>query len=419
MASAPAHVREQVVREHAEEAAFWAEQRRQANGSPIANANMLARMEARLDIHALALQHAGQAAWEIARPAWRTRYPGECFAALRLAFDLRAWALVDELLDSLALPDEEDQDAFEQLDACVMALGWLEPQRAIEVASWWLTREDPLRWSLGLAGLLAHRVDPGAALRQGVAHPAAWTRAIAAEGAAMLGLSGASNGSEDACARVRLFAHLAALREFGPDPARAWALVELAAACSDHGDLACALGFAGLPAARCDAAIQQFLAGPDEHRRLAFVGAVGVGDPMFVPWIIDRLADPTDGLAASYALVALTGVDPDSHSLICGPPEADRDDAPVREPDSTCAWLDVDSSRAWWTESGGSFTAGRRVMFGAPLPGALRSTVVQGPQRLRALAAWRLALERPGAVFAYEAPVARQFQWLARLGADT
>jgi uncharacterized protein (TIGR02270 family) len=422
IASAPARVREQVVRQHAEDAAFLAEQRRQANGSPIADMRMLARIEARLDTHARALQHAGQIGWEIARPAWKTRYPGECFAALRLAFELQEWSRVDEVLDTLALPDDEDLDAFEQLDACSMALDWLETERAIEIASWWLTQEDPLRWSLGLAGLLAHRVDPGAQLRRGLDHRAAWTRAVAYRGAAMLGVPGKPSGSEDACARVRLFAHLAGLRELGPDPARFEALVELAAACPDHGDLACALGFAGLPPARCDVAIARILSGASEHRRLAYVGVVGVGDPVFVPWIIQALTDPTDGLAASYALVALTGLDPDARALIGGPPQGglesddELDRLPLREPDIECAWLEPDATRAWWAEVGGSFPAGRRVMWGAPLPEALRSTIANAPQRLRALAAWRLALERPGAAFAYEAPVARQFHWLAQLG---
>jgi uncharacterized protein (TIGR02270 family) len=428
IASAPARVREQVVRQHAEEAAFLAEQRRQSNGSPIADLTMLVRLEARLDTHAHALQHAGQIGWEIARPAWKTRYPGECFAALRLAFELKDWSRVDEVLDTLVLPDEEDQDAFEQLDACCMALDWLEPERAIEIASWWLTQEDPLRWSLGLAGLLAHRVDPGAQLHRGVVHPSAWTRAVAYQGVATLGLSlgssGMPSGSEDACARVRLFAHLACLRELGPDPARFEQLVELAAACPDHGDLACALGFAGLSPARSDAAVQRFLTGAGEHRRLAYIGVVGVGDPVFVPWIIQALTNPTDALAASYALVALTRLDPDARALIGGPPGTgfDADDeltrVPLREPDIECAWLDPDATRAWWAEVGGSFTAGRRVMWGAPLPDALRSTIVSGPQRLRAFAAWRLALTRPGAVFAYEAPVARQLHWLAQLGIE-
>jgi len=58
-------------------------------------------------------------------------------------------------------------------------------------------------------------------------------------------------------------------------------------------------------------------------------------------------------------------------------------------------------------------------MFGVKLPEALHPTIFNGPQRLRALAAWRLALERPGAVFAYEATVARQFFWLEQLGART
>lgn len=428
IASSPARVREQVVRQHAEEAAFVAEQRRQSNGSPIADLSMLARLEARLDTHARALQHAGQVGWEIARPAWKTRYPGECFAALQLALELKDWSRVDEVLDALALPDDEDQDAFEQLDACSMALDWLQPERAIEIASWWLTQKNPLRWSLGLAGLLAHRVDPGAQLHRGAVHPSAWTRAVAYQGAATLGLSlgasGAPSGSEDACARVRLFAHLAGLRELGPDPARFEALVEQAAACPDHGDLACALGFAGLSPARCDAAVQRFLAGAGEHRRLAYIGIVGVGDPVFVPWIIQALTDPKDALAASYALVALTGLDPDARALIGGPPGAglDADDelarVPLREPDIECAWLDPDATRAWWAEVGGGFTPGRRVMWGAAVPDALRSTIVSGPQRLRALAAWRLALTRPGAVFAYEAPVARQLHWLAQLGVE-
>lgn len=417
-------VREEVVRQHAEDAAYLGEQRRLANNSTISDLPALTRLEARLDIHAHALQRLGLVAWEIARPAWATRLPGECFTALRLAFGLGYWTCVDELLDSLGLLEHENLDNFEQLDACVMALAWLPRARALEVASWWLSREDPLRWSLGLAGMLAHRIDFGAglgpALRRGFNHPSAWTRACACWGAALLGLPIDAQTESDACARVRLFTQLAALRQHRPDTARHRALVELAVHTPEFGDLACALGFAGLSPTDIDAAIARLLSGQIEHRRLALVGIVGVGDPIYVPWVLDCLDDPHLGLAASHALVALTGVEPDAAGLIGAPPPtlADGDaEIPLAEPDIDSPWLDPAAARSWWTQHSGEFPAGQRVLFGATLPGALRSAIVHAPQRVRALAAWRLGLTRPGAIFALDAPAWRQLQWLTRLGA--
>jgi uncharacterized protein (TIGR02270 family) len=408
---------EEVVLQHAEEAAFLVELRDHRARSPMAGLASLGQIDARLDAHAEALRVAGEVDWEIARPAWASRSPGECFAGLRLAFELRSWARVDELLDSIELGADEDPDEFEQLDACVMALAWLAPASALEVGRWWLTQTDPLRWSLGLACLLEHRVDPGEALMRGLVHPLAWTRVVAFRGAAWLGLPGVLGGFDDPCARVRLFARLAALRQQGRAPDDFEALVALAPHCPRDGDLACALGFAGLPPARVDAALQKILAADPSQHRLAVVGVVGVGDPLYLPWILGALGDPGHGLAATYALAALTGLDPDLAGLIGAPPIGDDDDdPPIDEPDIDCPWLDLDAAQRWWAEVAPQFPAGRRVMYGAALPDALRPTVLAGPQRLRALAAWLLALTRPGAVFAYDAPVTRQRRWLAQLG---
>lgn len=409
-------VREEVVRQHAEDAAFLANLRGHVVASPIAGLDALAQVEARLDASCRALAIAGEVGWAIARPAWSTWFPGECFAALRLAFDLRDWNCVDEVLDAIELRDDDDPDAFEQLDACVMALAFLPPKTAVEIGQWWLSQADPLRWSLGLACLLEHRIDPGARLRLGLTHRAAWTRAVAHRGAALLGLP-EQTGSDDSCPRVRLFANLARLRQLGSDSESFEALVALAPACDRHGDLACAIGFSGSSPERIDAEIQRILAGTPQHRRLAFVGAIGVGDPVFVPWIISNLQDPICGLAATSALVALTGLDPDDRGLICGPPSATDEQELIDEPDIDCPWLDPAATREWWSEAASSLPAGRRVMFGEPMPGALRPSLFGlAPQRVRALAAWRLALIRPGAVFAYDAPAVRQRRWLAQLG---
>ncbi|PRQ05886.1 hypothetical protein ENSA5_00370 [Enhygromyxa salina] len=413
----PASVREEVVRQHAEEAAFLAQLRDQTTRSPVATTDTLARLDARLDAHCEGLRNAGALGWEIAQPAWATRLPGECFAALRLAFELREWDRVEQALAPLELLDDADPDTFEQLDACVMALAWLPPTNAIEIGNWWLNQADPLRWSLGLATLLEHRIDPGAQLLRGLAHPAAWTRAVARRGAALLGLPAEASASEDPCARVRLFANLGRLRQQGTSPETCEALIDLGPACPRYGDLACAIGFSGLSAARVDAAIQRIFAGDPQHHRLAHVGAVGVGDPIYIPWMIEGLANPNYGLAASYGLSALTGLDPDARGLICGPPTSDGQPEYLEEPDLDCAWLEPAATQAWWAETASEFSPGRRVMFGRPLPDALRLTLIAGPQRLRALAAWRLGLLRPGAIFAYDAPVARQRRWLTHLRA--
>lgn len=409
----PAQLREEVVRQHAEEAAFLAELRDHSARSPVAGLDSLAQLEARLDAHGEALRLAGEAGWEIARPAWTNRSPGDCSAALRLGFALRSWTRVDELLASLELRPEADQDLFEVLDACVMAVAGLAPGLAIEAGRWWLTQADPLRWSLGLACLLEHRVNPGAALERGFVHPAAWTRAVAYRGAAMLGLPGGVEGIGDPCARVRVFAIVARLRQFGPDPASLEALIAAAPECPRFGDLACALGFSGLSVARVDAAIARIFAGDLGQRRLAYIGAVGIGEPMYITWVIESLRDPAHGLAATYALTALTGLDPDAEGLIAGPPAEVVDG--LHDYDIDCPWLDLDRTRACWHDAAARFPAGRPIMFGVPVPEALRHALLAGPQRLRALAAWRLALLRPGAVFAYDAPGARQRRWLAQL----
>lgn len=426
-------IHEQVVLRHAEEATFLAELRELGVRSPHCGLGRLARIEARLAVHLDALAHAGEAGWEVSRGAWSGRAPDQCFVALSTALALGSWPRIDELLDALSLPQAPDPEVHEQLDACVAALARLPPDRAQVLARWWLAQADPLRRALGLACLLAHDLDPGPALAEGLDSPFAWTRALAWRGVATLGL-GLDDGRDldDPCARARLFATLARLRRAGFDRGCCEALIELAPACPRDGDLAVQLGFSGLPLARADALLQGAQGQGPWARRRALLGVAGVGDPALVPWLIDRLGDPEDGLAASYALLTLTGLDVETGGIVGGVPEGWADEPPAidlscappqpdvferfehLDPDIDSPWLDPEATRAWWEVVDRQLRAGQPVMLAREGRAGLHHALREGPQRLRAAAAWRLAIARPGPVFPYDAPAERQRAYLLR-----
>ena len=112
---------EDVVEEHAEEAAFLWHQRDMAVRAPDFDLDDVMEWDERVDAHLDGLLIAGETGWE-QTSGLGFEDPGEFFTGLWLAIALGKKNCVDELL----LASEDNSEAHR---AMISALGWLEPDK--------------------------------------------------------------------------------------------------------------------------------------------------------------------------------------------------------------------------------------------------------------------------------------------------
>ncbi|MEY2690657.1 MAG: hypothetical protein RL375_4857 [Pseudomonadota bacterium] len=162
-------------------------------------------------------------------------------------------------------------------------------------------------------------------------------------------------------------------------------------------------------------------------RRRLIQGCGAVGDPLYLPWLMDMMTEDAWARVAGESFALITGADLIALDLVRHRPEgittrpgeylAEAD--PGRIDDVHLPWPDRHSVSAWWNAQQVHFPVGRRHFMGGP-PSVDRAIDVlgNGLQRQRAAAAQWLALLRPGKrLFPVRAPVRRQKRWLLELGA--
>ena len=144
-------------------------------------------------------------------------------------------------------------------------------------------------------------------------------------------------------------------------------------------------------------------------RRRRLVRALGLlGDPRFVPWLIERMAEPEISRLSGEAFCWITGADlarMDLETLQAPPlpehPSDDPNDDDVSlDEDDSLPWPDVVKVQAWWakqTSMHAAAGAGQRLFEGeAPSAGAAQRVLREGTQRRRARAALLACVLQPG-----------------------
>ena len=147
----------------------------------------------------------------------------------------------------------------------------------------------------------------------------------------------------------------------------------------------------------------------DKIRRRQLVRALGLlGDPRFVPWLIERMADPELMRLAGEAFCWITGADlarMDLETLQAPPlpehPSDDPNDDDVSlDEDESLPWPDAAKVQAWWakqTAMQAAAAAGQRLFEGeAPSAAAAQRVLREGTQRRRARAALLACVLQPG-----------------------
>lgn len=292
-----------VVREHAELAAFlWVQRDMRARADP-PEATAIAALDARLEANLDGLRIAGAAAWPFLIGQLE-EWPGagQLFAAAVRALEEGEPRRVVQVVDfARALPDAR---------GFVGALGWLGPSViAPQVRPWLRSAEPFLRW-LGVSALAEHRVDAGRLLPQLLADGDARVQEVAFRLAGLTGRQDAAEaltlGLEHPDETVRLWAALALtqLKARGLAPQVALVLREAAIGGGPNALTALRAAVAAGP----EPEVREWLGDlyqAEDTASLA-VRAVGMqGDRSRLGWIVDQMRTPALAEAAGRAFVEL------------------------------------------------------------------------------------------------------------------
>lgn len=405
--------------QHVQESAALRHVRSVLVRAPHVKLHQLQRLDERIAAHLDGLAVAGAYGAQCCTAALERPGAGEVFAAAASAIEARDAATLDRLVALAgALPE-----AWRGL---LSALGWVSAAQLKGIVSPLLTAPDPLHRALGLGACRLHHADPGTVLAAALGDPDVALRIAAVRCAGVLGRA-------DVLPRL-----LAALADTGADPQlqrhaalsacllgdRGAALEHLSTLAQGEGSAADEARAFVLQAAdfpRAQGLVRDLAkAGrdtPAQMRRL--VRACGLlGDPHFVPWLIDLMTDDTLARLAGEAFSLITGADLAALDLERKPPEG-VDFGPNSDPLDNDVALDEDDSlpfperekvQRWWQAHAASMPAGSRCFVGAPpSPEQLARVLREGFQRQRIAAARLRCLQQPGsALFATAAPAWRQ-----------
>jgi uncharacterized protein (TIGR02270 family) len=402
------------VLELGEEAAFLWESRRGLVGSSAVTFEVLARFDQRLSSLLRELSGGSSFADRLLPDEDVTFESGRAFVSAVLALRNGPARAFDELVTRL-----ESRAAL--LPPLASALAWLEYEEARSGLRRLLAAQSPLVLRLGLAGMVAHGVDPGPMLRQslGAGDPALRAAALAAAGrlAARDCLSWLPHALEDEDAASRFWAAWSAVR-LGDRRAMP-VLVEFAIDGGALAQPACELALRAM-GPREAIRVHGRLLSVAGSERLAVLATGMIGDPALVGWLLDTMASSALARAAGAAFCLITGRDLRRDDLDgagpAGPPGPEAppsgaveeaaaeggaspgQDAEARadEVDDDLPWPDVARIRGWWDDNRRAFVPGYRYLAGVPIRAdALADVLRTGSQPLRAAAALEWALLDP------------------------
>jgi len=409
---------EDIVALHVEETGFLWSQRRTMLAAPHIALRELSWHDDRIAAHLDGLSIAGDRGWAIVETAVESPSPGAAFTmTVRALEEGSGERLTHALALARALPEIRQ--------GVLAAWGWVEPSRLQGAVAALLGDADGFRRLVAVAACAQHGVDPGIVRgrRYRDEDPAVRARVLRAAGelgcAELMPACAAALGEADA--ECRFWGAWSAVL-FGDRSRALNALKEDALPPGSRRRRAFRLA---LQAANLEAAHRflQGLARTAENLGWLIEGSGIVGDPAYVPWLINHMSDPRVARLAGEAFSLVTGVDLDRGTLDRAAPEGgdtgpndDPDDPNVNmDPDEGLPWPDPVKVQRWWDEHASQFTPGQRYFMGAPVTREHCIAVLEnGYQRQRILAAHHLCLLAPGTpLFNTSAPAWRQQRLLA------
>jgi uncharacterized protein (TIGR02270 family) len=410
---------ESIVAQHADEARFLWSQRDGQVSAPQIKLYGLARTDERLTAHLDGLDVAGDYGRELVSRSVQMGDAGALFVA-----GVRAISSGDDKdgLDSLLSGVAANSGAEREL---ISAFGWVSPGHLRGVVMGLLESSDSAKQRIGIAACALHRVDPSAKYLRALGSA---DTDLAARALRCIGELGQRDlqpaclqalGAEDRTARFWAATSAVLLGNRGV------ALEVLKESSRDKWPLrleALRLALAATETAAAHALLTQIAQAAD-CQPLTIIGSGIIGDPRYVPWLIDLMGERTTARSAAEAFSTITGVSISSGFDLPRPKDfddstaGDEGDAVSRYLNGLLPWPDAPKIQSWWNANSQRFQPGVRYFMGQPLnrESCLR-VLNEGFQRQRILAAHYLCLLNPGTVlFNTSAPAWRQQRLLAQM----
>lgn len=408
-------INEQVVAQHAEEAAFLWMLRDRAVRAPHYDLKDLAALDERVEAHLDGLRVAGTYGWKLCEGALASG-PGEMFAAAVLACGSERADLIEKVL-AVSSPELERP--------LVSALGWLPFSQVSALCHELSQSECPEHRRIAISSFGAHRQLPGSALVRALVDDNARLRARGLETTGQLGgrdlVAALVQSFTDADADCRFYAAWSAARK----GVRSEEVFSELRNCTEgmeayaEGALAMALACMDISEAKkwlC------MLRSPPLSLRLFIAGAGLLGDPELVPDVMEYMKIPDLARVAGEAFSMITGLDlayqdfdqDAPEGFQSGPSEEPENEDVTPDPDEDLPWPAPELVGQWWAKHRGDFSAGRRFLGGKEISRpSLLEVLKFGKQRQRRVAALNLGVLEPDQpLFAVRSPGKRQMQEL-------
>jgi uncharacterized protein (TIGR02270 family) len=316
-------------------------------------------------------------------------------------------------------------EAYDALQHAIAALCWAARREATECVDWLRQVDVPQLRAIAIAAMGARRADPGALLEAALADPSPLLRARAYRTTGELGRTDLtapiSSGFKDDDPECRFWSAWAAARMGAAEPLDV--LADIAWEGGPRAEQALDLLMRRLEVARANAWLRD-LAGLPERRRSVIRATGVIGDPIYIPWLIERMNEPAATRLAGEAFSMITGVDLAYRDLDVRPP-TDVQSGPNDDPKDENVALDEDDRLPWpdpakvgdlWTKNKARFSVGTAYFLGKPKASAdWLEALSDAFQRQRRAAALELAIRQPNwAMFEVRARGRMQRQLLAR-----
>ena len=404
----------EIVSQHAEEAAFLWLLRSNAVSAPHYSLKDLAKLDGRVEAHLDGLRVAGEPGWELCKTGLGNEENGEVFAASVMAFESGVESRIQAVLDVV-------QKTPELSKGLISGLGWIAYEQVSSHIEQLLNSESPTIQRMGLAAKAVHRKDPGAVLQTmlGSNDVSLRTRALKAPGELgrrnLASLVSSSLNAEDPSLRWWAAWSGAMLGDGVAIPV----LQQFGAQKCLYAVKAATMAVRRMSVDAAHHWIRELAENP-ETIRVAVCAAGALGDPTSIPWLIEQMAVPVLARVAGESFTMITGVDlayddldtDKPEGFEAGPTEDPEDENVEMDQDEDLPWPNPELIKKWWFTHRLEFSNGTRYLLGKPMAiDSLNHVLCVGKQRQRIAAAIELAMRQPGtALFNTEAPSFRQMK---------
>lgn len=395
---------ENVLLQHAENAASLWQQRHHAVTEPHYDFSDLMQLDERVDANLEGLRLAGAAALDLLDDMISAGDGGSLFAKTVLQLESGQVDALFALLEQAAA-DEPLRDEIEA------AFAWVQPVFLNNTVVQLLHSGDANAISIGLKACLAHGKSPAKQLPGFLQHTDATIRCAALDCVAdsaqrdlkpQVQDSATANSDQERLSSARALAFLG-------DQQSARNLLEPVALSASPYRSAATVLYAMLDDTRAVRALLKQLHAQDGRERDVIRGFGLLGDPSVTPWLIERTHDPALSRLAGESISMIWGVDladADLDSSVI--PDAFADGGLNDNPEDTnvtlsddedLPWPDAERLKNWWGAMP-SPASGTRLLAGRERHSTgLHRVMHNGMQRQRQSASIALALSSPEAPF--------------------